>query len=212
MFPAQSASEAHPRQVDESAAQTGVGLLQPLVVVQAPHACAGVQIMPSPHCASTLHATHAPCSASLATSHTPGAHSTSAVHARHVLETGLQMGVTPEHSLLDRHATQTPDDGLQNGVLPPQSVFARHATQSLVVVSQRGVAPVHAPALAAVHSTQAPDGRHTLRPAGHSLLVAHARHWSPSVRSQIGVVPGHCVESLQATHVPTLGSVGSVAQ
>lgn len=67
------------------------------------------------------------------------------------------------------------------GVAPAQSVSVRHATQRLAAVLQSGVAPVHAPARAAVHSTQRPALSPAVAHAGVApvqsvaLVTSHAR-------------------------------------
>jgi hypothetical protein len=99
---------------------------------------------------------------------------------------------------------------LHTGALPPQSALPRQPTQMPVAVRQTGVAPPQAPALAAEHWPQAPEGWHAGVAPPHSPSPAHARHVCV-VRLHTGAVPPQSALDTQATHDPATASQTGVA-
>lgn len=95
---------------------------------------------------------------------------------------------------------------LQTPLTPVQLLLLVHWTQTFAVVSQTGVAPVHAAAFVAEHSTHAPEPRH----AG-AVTVGQAAPvdcpWSPLHATQVptllqmGVLFEHWAFVLHWTHV-----------
>jgi len=99
---------------------------------------------------------------------------------------------------------------LHTGAAPPQSALPRQPTQTLVAVRQTGVAPPQAPAFAAEHWPQAPEGSHAGVAPAHSPSPAHARQvWI--VRLHTGAAPPQSAFDTQATHDPARASQTGVA-
>lgn len=129
-----------------------------------------------------------------------------AVHSTHAPEVLLHAGVAARGAQ-SVSAVQPPQVWLlvlHTGAPTPQSTLVRQPTQVELATSQKGVAPVHAAALVALHCTHAPDDvSHTGRAPAHSLFAAHARQaWE--VVSQTGVAPEHAALVAQPK-APPLG-------
>jgi hypothetical protein len=117
----------------------------------------------------------------------------------------LHFGVAPPHWLSSVHLeVQVFVATLQNGVPPPHCALLVHCTQTSVVVLQTGVPPLHAAASVPLHCTHWPPTHAGSVVVGHGEAVAEPL--SPVQATQTspvhtGAVDGHCVESVQDTHL-----------